>query len=624
VAWTRFRRPRKNDDEKNNMKWDKETVLVIAFCVVFTFAWGPISKKLWPPRQPAPAGKNVDEASKNGGEANPPTAGEKNTPAPTAPPPAETAPQKEKPAEKEQGAILSDAALGEIPPSTIENDYIKATIDWNKGIVSSVELKKFLDADKKKNVEMLRHADGGALGVFPAKGSWTLLSVKTNAGQPGADPAPTLRREFRDDSGRRFAITQKWSVKDHYVVGCDVEIENLSQDKPLALGGILIGAGGMTPIKNMAGDKVLRETFDLDYFDVEKGKVISETATRSAGFFSKIFGAKDPDKNFVEKKEVKAKWVGSANRYFASILVPDKPFDAGIVLAGTQKGTGKKTFVVASAKGIATLGEILPSGTKKISLRYFAGPKDIHELNKLDPDASKIMKLYFLGMIFLEPLSLLLLKVLLYLKTWCGSYGLSIVLLTFIVKTIFWPVTHKANVSMRKMQKIQPLVQELKKKYKDEPQRVSLETMKLYKEHKVNPLGGCLPILLQMPVFFALYAMLSGTVDPRQSSFLWMSDLAQPDTIFTIPFPGFPIPIRPLMLMMTATMFMQQKLTPSTADPAQQKMMMMMPFIMLVMLYSLPSGLTLYWTVSQFISISQLIVNQQLEKRAALKEEGAA
>jgi YidC/Oxa1 family membrane protein insertase len=145
-----------------------------------------------------------------------------------------------------------------------------------------------------------------------------------------------------------------------------------------------------------------------------------------------------------------------------------------------------------------------------------------------------------------------------------------------------------------------------------------MEMMKLYKEHNVSPLGGCLPMLLQMPVFLALYATLSGTVEPRQASFLWASDLSLPDTVFTIP--GLNLPIRPLMLMMTATMVLQQKLTPTAADPAQQKMMMFMPLLMLVMLYSLPSGLTLYWTVSQFISVAQLIVNKELEKREELRE----
>jgi len=640
--------------EKDDMKFDKETVWAIVFCVAFIFAWGPISRKLWPPKPRAAETASGSETTDATGEgvatvpdSRPETAAESSAAssgeAVAVPDSGEGKGGKSEKAASsvagtvEEGAIVSTGSVGDLPLVHLSNDCVDASIDLNSGAVVAVELKKFLDADKKKNVVMLRHVSGGALGILPGKGEWTLLSSKTNilnGVAPRGSPV-VLRREFRVAEGARFAVVQRWFLSDHYVVSCEIELENLS-DTPVELGSILVGAGGMSPIKHMAGDKVLRETFDLDYFDLKAEKVKSESAVRGGGFFAKIFGGEPPEKEFSEERDVKAKWVGAANRYFASILVSGKtPFD-GVVLSsdtkklsgnislGAKESKGKKDrdYQVASAKGVVAFGTLEPSARGKMTFQYFAGPKDIRDLNRLDPDASKIMKLYFLGMIFLEPLSRLLLKVLLYLQGWCGSYGLSIIILTFIVKTIFWPVTHKANVSMRKMQKIQPLIQELRKKYKDDQQRLSLETMKLYKEHKVNPLGGCLPILLQMPVFFALYAMLSGTVDPRQTSFLWMSDLSLPDTIFVIP--GINLPIRPLMLMMTGTMVLQQKLTPSTAEPAQQKMMMMMPVVMLVMLYGLPSGLTLYWTVSQFISISQLIVNKQLEKRAALKEEGAA
>ena len=143
--------------------------------------------------------------------------------------------------------------------------------------------------------------------------------------------------------------------------------------------------------------------------------------------------------------------------------------------------------------------------------------------------------------------------------------------------------------------------------------------MLLYKEQKVNPIGGCLPILMQMPVFFALYNTLGSAVELRHSSFLWAGDLSRPDTIFAIPLASLgSLPFNPLILLMTGTMVIQQKLTPSVADPMQQKMMMMMPFIMLFMLYSLPSGLTLYWTVNQCISIVQLLHNKHRDKK---KEE---
>jgi YidC/Oxa1 family membrane protein insertase len=203
-----------------------------------------------------------------------------------------------------------------------------------------------------------------------------------------------------------------------------------------------------------------------------------------------------------------------------------------------------------------------------------------------------------------------MLVALIMLKGFCGSYGWAIIVLTIIVRIVFWPVTQKANNSMKKMQKLQPMVTEIKAKFKDNPQQMNAKVMELYKIEKVNPLGGCLPILLQIPVFFALYATLDGAVELRQVPFLWATDLSRPDTIAVI----FGLPLNPLVLVMTALMVLQQKMTPAPADPMQQKMMMFMPVVMLFVLYSLPSGLTLYWTVSQVFSILQLYMTQKMGK----------
>jgi YidC/Oxa1 family membrane protein insertase len=220
----------------------------------------------------------------------------------------------------------------------------------------------------------------------------------------------------------------------------------------------------------------------------------------------------------------------------------------------------------------------------------------------------------------LEMLSQALLAALIYFKSVTGSYGIGIIILTVIVRAAVWWPTQKANNSMRKMQKIQPLVQELREKYKDNPQVMNQKVMALYKEHKVNPLGGCLPIFLQMPVFLALFCAFSGAVELRHESFLWCSDLCQPDNIGSI----LGIQIHPLVLVMTGLMVFQQKLTPSAADPAQQKMMMFMPLVMLLFFYDMPSGLTLYWTVSQIISIIQLLINRHISNREEEKAGATA
>ena len=211
----------------------------------------------------------------------------------------------------------------------------------------------------------------------------------------------------------------------------------------------------------------------------------------------------------------------------------------------------------------------------------------------------------------LDYLARFLLWALIGLKHVCGSYGWSIVLLTVIVRLIFWPITAKSTASMRRMSELQPKIKALRDQYKDNPQMLNAKTMELYRQEKVNPLGGCLPILLQIPVFFALYATLDGAIQLRQVSFLWAHDLAAPDTVCRLPGYLLGLPINPLVLAMTLLMVLQQKLTPSAMDPTQQKMMMIMPVVMLFMLYNLPSGLTLYWTVSQIFSILQMILQKR-------------
>ena len=194
-----------------------------------------------------------------------------------------------------------------------------------------------------------------------------------------------------------------------------------------------------------------------------------------------------------------------------------------------------------------------------------------------------------------------------------GNYGIAILILTILVRVIFWPLTHKGTESMKRMQALQPQMKAIKEKYKDNPQRVQQETMALYKENKVNPMGGCLPMFIQVPVFIALFAVLRSAIELRYSSFLWISDLSEPENLFAgmIPVVGS---LNILPLLMSATMMWQQKLTPTAGDAQQQKMMaVMMPVMMLFFFYSMPSGLVLYWTTSQVLMIVQLLIKKKKE-----------
>ncbi len=601
------------------MKFDKETIAALVVCTILLFAWGPIANKLWPPPEP----DDTPAIEVPGAEHVVADRGDDKAEAPAMKPDNLSAPPEEKPEEAAPQVLIHEIPkekLDGMDVLTLENEFIRIYIDTVKGQISQILLKTFYTTDKQtyrqtdENIVLLEGVSYGALGVRVPESSWILTDVETSS----QDGILTLSRQFRTPDDHRFEIIHEWKVKENFTVGCDITFANLAEE-PLHIGSVRISAGGLPNINRLANDKVpYNENHEIAYFDIENNKIVYKPAFTGPGFFSNLFGGvqTDDSNGFETVQRSPARWIATTNKYFTCFLLPASPLADGLTLRSIARKDHPMddpvptTYYVAEADAVVSIS--LPKGhSETYSFSFYAGPKNLANLQALDPEAGKLLKLYILGAFFLQPLSSLMLNALLWLSSICGSYGLSIVLLTLIVKTLLWPVTHRANVSMRKMQRINPLVQEVRKKYKDNPQKVNTEMMKLYKEHNVNPVGGCLPVLLQMPIFFALYAALNGAVEPRHTAFLWINDLTMPDTVGTI----FGVPVNPLMLTMTATMVLQQKLTPSAADPAQQRMMMFMPLVMLVMLYSLPSGLTLYWTVSQIISIGQLVVNQRLVEK---------
>ena len=194
------------------------------------------------------------------------------------------------------------------------------------------------------------------------------------------------------------------------------------------------------------------------------------------------------------------------------------------------------------------------------------------------------------------------------------NYGIDIILLTILIKIIFYPLSLKSYKSMKEMQKLQPMIAKLREKYKDDREKLNKEMMSIYKTKGINPLGGCLPMVIQIPVFFALYKVLMQAIEFRHAPFmLWINDLAAPEDLFTFHVAGYALPIRILPLIMGITMVIQQKMTPTTADPMQNKMMMFMPIFFTFLFWGFPSGLVLYWLVNNVISIGQqYYINKQV------------
>jgi len=290
-------------------------------------------------------------------------------------------------------------------------------------------------------------------------------------------------------------------------------------------------------------------------------------------------------------------WTCLEERYFLSGIVPEVPSEASVRLS------------LANSRLDNTLVEpeirIDSGAQKKIAYKVYMGPKSYSIIKRLGIGLDKAINFGFFDLLA-KPL----LWLLNFLHGYIPNYGLAIIALTLIIKAILWPLGSKSYKSMSEMKKIQPLMAQIREKYKDDKKKMNEETMALYKTYKVNPLGGCLPMVVQIPVFFALYRMLYEAIELRHAPFMgWINDLSAPDRLlhfsFSIPFMDPPYGIPVLTIIMGATMFIQQKMSPPMGDPTQAKMMMMMPIVFTFVFINFSSGLVLYWLVNNVVSISQ-------------------
>jgi len=273
-------------------------------------------------------------------------------------------------------------------------------------------------------------------------------------------------------------------------------------------------------------------------------------------------------------------WSGDVSKYFVSILAAGD--SAKQVQIEKSDGTVINKFVSPFIS--------LEAG-QKVTLTYtsFIGPKD-YDLLKAVGHQFEQAKDYGFFAVLAKPL----MHVLKFFYGFIGNYGFAIILLTVCIKIIFWPLTQKSYKSMKGMQKLQPEMQKLREKYGKDKQRLNQEMMTFYKENKVNPLGGCLPMLIQIPVFFALYQVLLGAIELRHAPFMfWLTDLSAKDPYYITP------------IIMGATMFIQQKMTPTNMDPNQAKIMLMMPVVFTFLFLNFPSGLVIYWMVNNLLTILQ-------------------
>jgi len=360
----------------------------------------------------------------------------------------------------------------------------------------------------------------------------------------------------------------------------DVQYNVTAREKSFFENGIefFIGLVNKSPFE----DK--REVIEsVGFLDLDKGKLFAQRV----------------DAKKIKDIEGDIFWGAIKNKYYAMLVKPSVKFAKLNLDAYEGKGN-----VITS---IISKPFTIEAGSKySVRFTIYAGPQTLANLVPYKADFEKVM--YFSGI--LGPINLILIKSLNGLYAVLKNYGWAIIIITILIKILFYPLTHKSFKSMKQMQALQPKIAVLRQQYKDNQQKLQQEMMALYKREKVNPMGGCLPMLIQLPIFFSLYKVLSSAYELIGANFLWMESLSQPDKIYTLIWGTTSIPVNILPLIMGVTMFWQQKM--STADPQQQKMMMFMPVLFTFMLYSLPSGLVLYWTLSNVLSIIQ---QQYVNKR---------
>jgi YidC/Oxa1 family membrane protein insertase len=396
---------------------------------------------------------------------------------------------------------------------------------------------------------------------------------------------------------RKRIFFPRKNEKDDYVVELDVDLQNTGT-APYSSPGYFVGLGSTAPI-HPNDYPAPRLVWCVN--GKAKGIDVSWFAS-SNGFLGLNQRAARPS---YEEKFAGAEWAAVSNQFFTT-LVASLTTKANSVWGRrveVELVPDQSVGAVEGAMGMPGF-QLQPGQTTSARFQMWIGPKVYNRLAKLDHDEAEVMEFGIFKLVCQT-----LLNALNTLHNFLGNYAAAILALTVIIKLILWPLQNKANRSARQMAALGPKMQELKEKYKDDPTRMNQEVMKLYKEYGINPVGGCLPMVIQIPIFFGLFTMLRQAVELRNSSFLWIHDLSQPDTIGMIPGLGWKINLLPLLMAGTSVWMM--RVTPKSGDATQQRMMMFMPVIFVVFCYNFAAALSLYYTTQNLLTILQLYINRR-------------
>ena len=466
---------------------------------------------------------------------------------------------------------------------TLKNDVLELEVDTFGGVVSKARLLKHLEEDKSPVLLFDRSNDRQYFArTGLVSGSGAELPNHTQVFTATKNQANNSITLVAEKNGVRLEKTYTLN-KGSYVVEAKHTVKNISaQNLDATLYAELVRDGGKPSFKGKVEESSFYSTFTgpavytdaekfhkIDFSDIEKGKS-KVPSTQPAG---------------------ETAWVAMVQHYFVSAWVPPTTYSKDLYVEKLDKNQ----FRV----GVKSKLDAFGVGQEKVeTFKLFVGPQEERVLENVAPGL-ELVKDYGWLTILAKPIFWLLEKIHALVNNW----GWAIILLTVFIKLVFFPLSAASYKSMARMKEVQPRLLEMKERYKGEPQKLNQAMMEMYRKEKINPLGGCFPVLIQIPVFIALYWVLLASVEMRAAPWLgWIQDLSKPDTLFGVWF-GAPIGLLPIL--MAISMFVQTKLNPTPPDPVQAKLMMLMPIVFSFMFFFFPAGLVLYWVVNNILSIAQ-------------------
>ena len=578
---------------------DKKNTTIGVICIIAAFASLYLGQKFAPPPPATPPPVStavVKTVNATTGSATVPGA-----PAPTTAIPS-------------LSAVVPDAPAAAV--TTLENDYITVHFTNFGGAIRDIALRKF-PAELGHPLPYVFNA----VHTDPMLGFVDFPGLDRNT---GFELVSSNANEvvYRAVFANEIEVTRRYTLvvtpddtHDPYQLRNETTFRNLT-DKPASLARFALSLGTTAPIS----DSVYGQLVTTGYSDGNSQTFIPRTKLDGGSGFLGI-GASETKPSILTSSAIA--WASVDNQFFVGILTPDSPgvglLTSRVKLLPAAPDTQHNAFGLSGAAQF-DLKPLPAHGESTLGLSFYVGPKEYRRLSKsaiFKADQDKVMQFGFF-----KWFSQLLLTLMTWVHSGVPNWGVAIILTTLLLKVIFLPFTLAASRAAKRMQKIQPEMQAVREKFKDNPQKLQAATMELFKKHKVNPLGGCIPILITLPFFFGFFQMLRSAAELRFQPFLWAPDLSVADTVAHV----FGVPINIMPILMGATTIISMRLTPQpSVDNAQAKMIKFMPWIMTLLCYSFSCSLALYSTVNGLFTIGQqLVINRMKDEGDVASPAGMA